>query len=88
MLEFMLLMIQTEPPISSTTNRTPKASAMTLLMLSGPVVMWRKNTRCTPIWAMAKTITATGTAGAHTNLACTTAKEQTVSRVASARPMR
>ena len=34
-------MIQSDPPITSTTIRTPKASANTLLVLSGPVVMWR-----------------------------------------------
>src|SRR5665213_2934988 len=47
-------MIHSEPPITSTTMRTPNASAMTLLVLSGPVVMCRKNTRCTPICAIAR----------------------------------
>lgn len=82
---FMLFMIQTEPP---TTTSTPKASAVTLLVLSGPVVMWRRNTRYTPIWATAQTRTATGTAGAQANLACAIAKEQIVRSVARARPMR
>ena len=43
---------------------TPKASASTLLVLSGPVVMWRKKTRWTPICAIANAASATGTAGA------------------------
>ena len=43
-----LLMIQSDPTMISMTMRTPKASASTLLALSGPVVMWMKKTRCTP----------------------------------------
>ena len=68
MLAFMWLMMNSEPATTRNTMSTPKASAITLLVLSGPVVMWRKNTRCTPICAMAKTISATGTAGAQTKL--------------------
>src|SRR3569832_1768014 len=65
MLWFRWYMIQIEPVTSRNTTITPKAKARTLLVLSGPVVMCRKNTRCTPIWAMAKTTMATGTAGAQ-----------------------
>jgi hypothetical protein len=36
-------MIHSEPPINSTTTKTPNASAMTLLVLSAAVVMCRKN---------------------------------------------
>ena len=36
-------MIHSEPAINSTTMRTPNASAMTLLVLSAPVVMCRKD---------------------------------------------
>ena len=36
-------MIHRDPTINSATMNTPKAKARTLLMLSGPVVMWRKS---------------------------------------------
>jgi hypothetical protein len=49
MLWLRCAMIQSDPAISRMTIRTPKASASTLLVLSAPVVMCRKNTRCTPI---------------------------------------
>jgi cation diffusion facilitator family transporter len=49
MFAFMCAMIQIVPIITRKTMRTPKASASTLLVLSGPLVMWRKKTRCTPI---------------------------------------
>jgi hypothetical protein len=45
MLRFKLYMIHGEPTISSITIRTPNASAITLLVLSGPGVMWMKKTR-------------------------------------------
>ena len=38
-------MIQIVPIITRNTISTPKASASTLLVLSGPLVMWRKKTR-------------------------------------------
>ena len=38
-------MIQSDPPTTSVTIKTPKASASTLLVLSGPVLMCRKNTK-------------------------------------------
>jgi hypothetical protein len=44
-----LLMIYSEPATTRITMSTPNASASTSLVLSGPVVMCRKNTRCTPI---------------------------------------
>src|SRR5665213_951989 len=47
MLWFRFAMIHSEPAISRKTMSTPKASASTLLVLSGPVVMWRKNTMYT-----------------------------------------
>ena len=65
MLPLRCAMIHSEPPSSRMTMRIPKANAITLLVLSGPVVMCRKNTRCTPICAMAKTMRATGMAGAQ-----------------------
>ena len=40
-----LLMIQSDPTMINMTISTPKASASTLLALSGPVVMWMKKTR-------------------------------------------
>ena len=46
---FRLYMIQSDPTIRRKTIKTPKASARTLFTLSGPVVMCRKKTRCTPI---------------------------------------
>src|SRR5262249_31773793 len=52
---FMWFMIQSEPSTSSRTIKSPKASAIRLLMLSGPEVMCRKNTTCTPICATAST---------------------------------
>ena len=72
-------MIQSVPPITSTTMSTPKASAMALLVLSGPVVRWRKNTRCTPIWAMASTISAAGTTGPQTRPVAGRPKDSSVS---------
>src|SRR5262245_30170456 len=48
-------MIHSDPATTMVTMSTPNASASTLLVLSGPVVMCRKNTRWTPIWAMART---------------------------------
>ena len=45
MFALRLAMIQSDPPTMSMAMRTPKASASTLLVLSGPVLMCRKNTR-------------------------------------------
>ena len=53
---------------SSITIRRPKASAIRLLTLSEPAVMCRKNTRCTPICAIASTVSAIGMLGAHTSV--------------------
>ena len=88
MLWFML-MIHSEPPTTSITISTPKASASTLLMLSGPVVMCRKNTRCTPICAIASTDQRDRNARLP-RPACVRAMQNdtTVSSVASARPIR
>ena len=61
MLAFKLVMIQSEPATTTVTISMPKASASTLLVLSDPVVMCRKNTRWTPIWAMARTASPSGT---------------------------
>ena len=80
-------MIQSEPVRSSSTISTPKASAMTLLTLSGPVVMWRKKTRWTPICAIARTTSATGMLGSQTSVV-RAMKNDTVVSVASARPIR
>jgi hypothetical protein len=41
----MSTMIHMVPATTTKTMRTPKASASTLLVLSGPLVMCRKNTR-------------------------------------------
>jgi len=51
------------PAISRNTISTPNASASTLLVLSGPVVMWRKKIRCTPIWATARATSAAAMPG-------------------------
>ena len=45
MLAFKSPMIHSEPPTTSATMSTPNASASTLLVLSGPVPMCRKNTK-------------------------------------------
>jgi hypothetical protein len=45
MLAFRLAMIHSEPDMISVTMSRPKESAMTLLVLSRPVLMCRKNTR-------------------------------------------
>ncbi len=60
-------MIHTLPSTVTSTMNTPNASAMMLLVLSGPVVMWRKKARWTPICAIANTISAAGIAGAQTS---------------------
>src|SRR5258708_33227988 len=83
MLWLRFAMIQSDPPITRNTIRTPNASASTLLVLLGPVVMCRKNTRCTPICAIASTTSATGMLGSHTRLVPATKKEVAVSRMAS-----
>src|SRR5882672_4787312 len=44
-LSFKFAIIHSEPATTSVTMSTPNASASTLLVLSGPVVMWRKKTR-------------------------------------------
>jgi hypothetical protein len=44
-LSFRFVMITSEPPTTRSTTRMPKASASTLLVLSGAVVICRKNTR-------------------------------------------
>ena len=56
-------MIQSEPNTSSITISRPNASAIRLLTLSGPDVMCRKKTRCTPICATASTESAIGMLG-------------------------
>jgi vacuolar iron transporter family protein len=58
-----LAMIHSEPPITRMTISTPKASASALLVLSGSLVMWRKKTRCTPIWATASIASMIGMPG-------------------------
>ena len=45
MLSFRFVMIQSDPATTRVTMSTPNASASTLLVLSGPVVMCRKKTR-------------------------------------------
>src|SRR5260370_33702832 len=56
MLSFRSAMIKSDPTTTRATISTPKASAITLLVLSGPVVTCRKNTRWTPICAIARTV--------------------------------
>jgi len=48
--------------------------------------MWRKNTRCTPICAIASTIMATGMLGCHTRSVPATKNDVAVSRIARPRP--
>ena len=48
-------MIHSDPATTRNTISTPNATASTLFVLSGPVPMCRKNTRCTPICAIAST---------------------------------
>jgi hypothetical protein len=57
-----------------------------LLVESAAVLMCRKKTRCTPIWAIASTARSTGMLGPHTKLEEEAAKEAAVSTVASPRP--
>ncbi|MGY3423440.1 hypothetical protein ACVWZW_003915 [Bradyrhizobium sp. F1.13.4] len=45
MFVFISATIHIVPAITTNTMRTPKASASTLLVLSGPLLMCRKNTR-------------------------------------------
>src|SRR5262249_11361154 len=87
MFAFRLAMITSDPARTRNTMSTPKASASTLLVLSGPVVMWRKNTRCTPIWAMARTASPAGTPGAQIAVVLATQKEVAVRITASSKPV-
>ena len=66
---------------------TPNASASTLLVLSGPVVMCRKNTRCTPIWAMASTARPSGTPGAQSSDVLATQNDVAVRMTARTNPI-
>src|ERR1700722_1047578 len=86
MFVFRLAMIHTEPAITSKTMSTPNASASTLLVLSGPVVMCRKKTRCTPIWAMARTARPRATPGPQSSDVLATQKEIAVRMTARASP--
>ncbi len=79
-------MIHSEPPITRNTISKPNASASTLLVLSAPVVMCRKNTRCTPICAIASTMMATGIDGCQTRSVPAMKNDVAVSRIASPRP--
>src|SRR5579859_8025996 len=65
-LEFRFHMMISEPNTTRPTTNTPKASASTLLVESGALLMCRKNTRCTPIWAIASTASRMGMAGVQT----------------------
>jgi hypothetical protein len=78
-------MIQSDPTMINMTMRTPNASASTLLALSGPVVMWMKKTRCTPIWAIASTTSASGMLGPQTRLVPAMKKATTVMKAAASR---
>ena len=49
MLSFMSVTIHNVPATTTNTMSSPKASASTLFVLSGPVVICRKNTRWMPI---------------------------------------
>src|SRR5215831_886778 len=80
------VMIYSEPATTRNTISTPNASASTLLVLSGPVVMWRKKTRCTPIWAMASTARPSGMPGGQINEVFATQKDVPVRITASASP--
>jgi len=51
-----------------------------LLVLSGPVVMCRKNTRCTPICAIASRLIATGMLGCQTRSVPATKKDVAVKK--------
>src|SRR3984893_1920248 len=55
-LSFRSAMIKSDPTTTRATISTPNASAITLLVLSGPVVTCRKNTKWIPICAMARTV--------------------------------
>ena len=87
MFAFRLAMIQSEPETTSVTINRPKMSAITLFVLSGFVLMLRKNTRCTPICAMASTASPAGTPWAHNRWVCETRKEAPVSSSAKKSPM-
>ncbi|SUJ26223.1 Uncharacterised protein [Sphingomonas paucimobilis] len=80
-------MIQIDPSSTSVTINTPNSSASTLLLLSGPVVMCRKKTRCTPIWPIASASSAAGTAGPQMISIWTSAKDAAVSTAAAANPI-
>src|SRR5438309_1100954 len=82
-LSFRWAMIHNDPAITSATISTPKASASTLLVLSGAVVICRKKTRCTPICAMASTTSATGIPGPQISDVSSTANEAAVNAEAS-----
>src|SRR5580698_3597260 len=55
--------IHSDPAITMPMIKAPNASANALLVLSDPVVMCRKNARCTPICATANAASAIGTPG-------------------------
>ena len=72
-----------DPKISSPTTNMPNASERMLLVESGAELMCRKNTRCTPIWAIARTASNTGMLGDHTTLDDEAANETAVKTAAT-----
>jgi hypothetical protein len=75
-----------DPKMTRPTTNTPKASDKMLLVESGAVLMCKKNTKCTPICAIASTASRTGMLGPHTWLDEEAAKEAAVSMTARTRP--
>jgi len=53
MFSFKFAIIHSDPPITKRYDEHTERKHQHVIGLSGPVVMCRKNTRCTPIWAMA-----------------------------------
>src|SRR6476661_2226125 len=80
-------MIHMEPATTTKTMSAPHASARTLLVLSGPVVMCRKNTRCTPIWAIASTASPSATPGGQSSDVLATQNDVAVRMTASNKPI-
>src|SRR5882757_9418856 len=84
---FRSAMIRSDPTTTRATINTPNASAITLLVLSGPVVTCRKNTRWMPICAIASTVRPRETPPVQSSDVLATQNEMAVRTTARANPI-
>src|ERR1700730_7204593 len=86
-LSFRSAMIKSDPTTTRATISTPNASAITLLVLSGPVVTCRKNTRWIPICAIARTVRPREMPGGQSSDVFATQNDKAVRTAARTNPI-